>query len=82
MEQDVDRQDAENGVFEVGVLVHENGYHSDVRQEAPRSSDDVLFREPKLPGGVKASIVDRVVVTFRQELHCSVGSKTRAKKLQ
>lgn len=65
MKQNVDGEDAEDSVLEVGVFVHQDGDHSDVRKETSSSTYDVLFREPKLPGRVKSPIIDRVIVTFR-----------------
>lgn len=76
MEQHVDGQDAQDCIFEVRIFVHEDGDHANVGQEAARTSNDVFFRQPELPGCVKASIVHRVVVTFREELHGSIRSKT------
>jgi hypothetical protein len=72
MEKNVNGQDAEDRVLKVGIFVHENGDHTDVGKEATSSPNNVFFRKPQLTGCVKASIIDRVVVTFRQEFHGSV----------
>lgn len=57
VKQNVDGKDTQYGVFKVGVFVHQNRDHSDVGEEASRSSDDVLFRKPKLSGRVETSVV-------------------------
>lgn len=75
MEQHINGQDAQDRVFEVWIFVHEDGDHAHVGQEAARTSHNVLFRQPQLPGGVKASIVHGIVVALCEELHGSVGSK-------
>lgn len=76
MEQHVNGEDAQNCVFEVWIFVHEDGDHAHVGQEAARTSHDVFFRQPQLPGSVKASIVHGVVVALCKELHGPVRSKT------
>jgi hypothetical protein len=77
MKKNIDGQDTENRVLEVGIFVHKNCDHADVREETAGTSDDVFFRKPQLTGCVKASIVDGVVVTLCKEFHGSVRPKMR-----
>lgn len=73
MQQHVQRQQAQNAVLQVRVLVHVDRDHADVRQEAPGPAHDVLLGEPQLAGRVQAPVVHRVVVALGQELDRAVG---------
>lgn len=75
MQKHVDRENSQYRIFEVGIFVHEDRDHTNVRKKAACTANNVLFREPELSRCVKSPIVDRVVVTFGQELHSAVSPK-------
>ena len=72
MYEHVEAEAGEDGVLELGVLVHDDGDDADVGQEAPRPPHHVLARQPVLPGRVEAPVVHRVVVALGQELDAAV----------
>lgn len=72
MQQHIHRQQPQNAVLQIRVLVHVNRDHSNVRQKAPSPAHNVLLGEPQLPRSVKTPIVDRVVIALGQELDRSV----------
>ena len=49
------------------VVVHDDGDHTDARQEAHRSTHDVLVVQPVLALGIQANVVHVVVVCITWE---------------
>lgn len=74
MEYYVKGQQAQHTILELRPFVHHNRDETDVRQNANRMADNVVHTEPLLAVGVKATIVDRIVVAFGQKFGRSVGS--------
>lgn len=72
VKQHIQCQHSKNTVLQIGILVHVNRNHSNVRQKSSCPPYDVLLGEPQLTRSVKAPIVHRVVVTLGQELDRSV----------
>ena len=72
MDEDVEAEASEDGVLELGVLVHDDGHDADVGEEAPRPPHHVLLGEPVLAGRVQSAVVHGVVVALREELDGAV----------
>lgn len=61
-----------NCYLKIGIVIHDNGHHADVRQQALGATDHVRFGEPQLAGRVQAAIVHLIVVALGQELELAV----------
>lgn len=73
VQQHVQGEDAEHGVLEVRIVVHDDRHHADVRQQSLGATDHVGFGQPQLVFGVQTAIVHLVVVALGQELQLTVA---------
>mmetsp|Transcript_20969 Transcript_20969/g.35792 ORF Transcript_20969/g.35792 Transcript_20969/m.35792 type:complete len:221 (+) Transcript_20969:66-728(+) len=62
-------QHSNEGILQVGVVVHQNGDHPHVGQNAHCSPHDVVSVQPVLPLGIQPSVVRVVVVALCQYKH-------------
>lgn len=73
VQQHVQGEHAQHGVLEVRIVVHDDGHHADVRQQALGAPDHVGLGQPQLAGRVQAAIVHLVVVALGQELQFAIA---------
>jgi len=70
--EDEEAETSEDGVFEFGIIVHQNCHDADVRDEATRPTNHVLLCEPKLARRIQSTIINGVVVSLREELEGAI----------
>jgi hypothetical protein len=51
MNEDVEAEASQDGVFELGVLVHDDGHDADVREEPAGTSNDIFPEKTVIRSG-------------------------------
>ena len=60
------RQNRQHRPLELGIIVHDNRHHADVRRHATGAADHLFWRDPVLATIVQSTIIDLIVVTLYQ----------------